>query len=118
MYFSDIILGSFHQGSDMFFGSAGKQCICNAIVALAYSCLRHPSEWLSCDMDTFLMQGDYLYNVIPMQEPTGYLFIEDIPTTFQAFNYMYNIQIIESYTGMRYVSEIFPPYVTLEHCIT
>ncbi len=85
-FFSTIVPGSFHQGSDMFGESSrGRQCVTNAYMSLLYSELKFPGDWISTDIDSVLYHGDILYTQIPNNDPDDYLTTASLPEYLKAF---------------------------------
>lgn len=51
--------GSFHQGNIEKFGdTAGRQCTCMALFAIAYASFKKLNIWGKCDLDIILVNGD------------------------------------------------------------
>ena len=95
-----IVHGNIHQGDEMFTDiSRGRQCTCNALVALCK--LRHVdlsnSMPLSTDLDHILLKGDELYHNVIMNLAYNhtlvnyYLTFEELPNLFDIDGTVYNI---------------------------
>ena len=63
--------GSFHQGNVGKYGdTAGRQCKCRTLFAIAYVSFKRLGIWRKCDFDVILMNGDHLYKSL---DRTDYL---------------------------------------------
>lgn len=54
--FLKAVNGSFNQGDARFGETAGRQCVCNSLVASVWSHLRNISFWNPWDLDTILIE--------------------------------------------------------------
>ena len=80
--FSNIIQGSFNQGNTMFGKSVGKQCSCCSLYSIAFSIVKSPGYWNTCDLDFIVSNGDRLYKSL---NKDTYLSIPDLPKSFLMF---------------------------------
>ena len=71
------VTGTTHQGDITMFGeTAGRQCICNAIYAIAWSMTRRIGLWNEQDLNYILVEGDQLYKA---KNTSNFLSLEDLP---------------------------------------
>ena len=70
------VLGSINQANIIFGETAGRQCVCNALYAIAGSTIRQITSWTTEDLDNILHKGDALYKSLGA---TGYLSLDEIP---------------------------------------
>ena len=83
------IPGSFHQANFEKFGeTAGRQCTCIALFAIANGRFKRFGIWKKWDLDVILMKGDQLYKSL---DRTDYLTVTDLPKTFQVGSVQYNV---------------------------
>ena len=68
--------GSFNQGYPKYGETAGRQCVCNFIISVLWSKIRHVSLWRTSDLDYVLNNGDTLCKSLGIDR---YLDIDDIP---------------------------------------
>jgi len=62
MSFAKILHGTFNQSNPEFGESAGKQCTCCCLYAIAFSkIIRTPGNLNTYDLDLIVRQGDLLY---------------------------------------------------------
>ena len=107
--------GFFHQGNvEKFWDTAGRQCTCMALFAIAYTSFKRLGIWKKCDLDVILVNGDQLYKSL---NRTDYLSVTDLPETFQVGSVPVNVEHnINKYGTLRNgivsaqeLSEIFRP---------
>ena len=79
-----VIQGSFHQGNQRFGDTAGIQCSCNALVALAYSKFRKLALWKTHDLDFILSEGDSNFKKLGFRES---VFVDEFPNILQLENH-------------------------------
>ena len=71
------VSGTFHQGNIAKFDqTAGRQCLCNALYAIAWSVVKRTGLWNKNDLDHMLTEGDLIYKGM---NTTNYLTTEDLP---------------------------------------
>ena len=97
------VQGSKHQGSDSFSDiSRGRQCVCNAAVAL--TALPSLSSCSSDDIDEILFIGDLIYKGLMSNDEgnsCGLLEVNDLPNFISFRNNVYNIELVGlGYYGM------------------
>ena len=89
-----LVQGSFHQGHTKFGETAGRQCVCNALLAIAWSKIKKVSLWRSADLDYILIQGDFLYKSLCVQ---SYIDVDDIPERFNIDSHPVRVQKLDLY---------------------
>ena len=57
----------------MFRESAGKQCACCSLYAIAFTVVKSPGYWDSYDIDFIVKEGDRLYSVSQKKVQTIYI---------------------------------------------
>ena len=65
--FDKVVTGSFHQGDMKFGQTAGIQCACNSLFAIAWSTVRKVTIWKGLDLDNVLNNGDQLFKSLNKQ---------------------------------------------------
>ena len=65
--FDKVVTGSFHQGDMKFGQTAGIQCACNSLFAIAWSTVRKVTIWKALDLDNVLNNGDQLFKSLNKQ---------------------------------------------------
>ena len=91
------LLGSFHQGNDIFGENAGYQCTAMALSALILASIVPVSEWSLAHLDETLLFGDSLFTSVIDQHYGGrpvYLMPVDLPTSVEFMSH----QFILAYT--------------------
>ena len=88
-----VVQGTFHQGDVTVFsaGTAGKQCMANALVSIAYSQLYKITTWNVNHLDSILREGDHLYGTIHACHEL--LQIDDFPRSVKLFDVDFDVQI-------------------------
>ena len=70
------VLGSFHEGNQMFGETAGIQCTSNAFLAICFSAVKNVSVWKPFDLDYILYHGDNLMKSLEAFQP---LAVDELP---------------------------------------
>ena len=71
------VTGTCHQGDIAKFSeTAGRQCLCNAMYAIAWSIVKRIGLWTNIDLDHILNEGDQIYK---LKNTFNYLTTEDLP---------------------------------------
>ena len=84
------IQGSFHLGNVEKFGdTAGRQCTCMVLFAIAYASFKRLRIWKKCELDVILMNGDQLYKSLDRIDS---LSVTDLPGTFQVGSVQVNVE--------------------------
>ena len=71
-----VVKASYQQGNIRFGCTAGNQCACNSLFALAWSIIRKVALWNTFDLDYILDHGDLMYKKLNLNRP---LAIIDLP---------------------------------------
>ena len=95
--FVNLIQGSFSQGDLKFRETAGKQCVCNSVMSLIWSKIKHVPWWNSLDLDHILDEGDRLYKNLKLDR---YLSVEDIPQNCILHDQNVSIKFVDNYSGL------------------
>ena len=90
------VTGSFNQASTIFGETAGRQCVCNSLIAIARSIIRRVGIWTKENLNHILHQGDALYKSLGTAE---YLTVEDIPDLIEVRDCQYRIAKLGMYQG-------------------
>ena len=53
-----VFQGSYNQGHLKYNETAGKQCVCNALMSIVWTKIRKVSLWRKIDLDLILDRGD------------------------------------------------------------
>ena len=93
--FLKAVNGSFNQGDARFGETAGRQCVCNSLVASVWSHLRNISFWNPWDLDTILIEGDKLYKSLGCD---GFLSVHDIPNNVNIYGEVASIELLSDIT--------------------
>ena len=99
----NVVQGNFHQNNHHLFGehSAGRQCTCNGLCALALNEIFPCCFWAADDLDTLLYAGDALYSHITraVDEP-GYLLLSELPDEFRFQDSLFRAHFGDSCYGL------------------
>jgi hypothetical protein len=109
--------GNFHQGSALFFErSRGKQCVANAIMALALNHLKKASMWTSSDLDEILYAGDQHYlDIIQYLTPAHqHLLVSEVSTHISICSTKFSIVQSEPMSGILLNDHTEPPMFSLD----
>ncbi|CAJ1074299.1 uncharacterized protein LOC121902129 isoform X1, partial [Xyrichtys novacula] len=78
------VMGSFHQGSDLF-SNPGQQCMAIGLASVAKHSVKSVFSWSVADLDTVLLCGDQLYTYLRDNDKisggTDFLCIPDLPAS-------------------------------------
>ena len=99
------VTGTCHQGDIAKFGkTAGRQCLCNAMYAIAWSIVKRIGLWSQHDLDLILTEGNQIYKA---KNTPNYLTTEDLPgsvkingnelTVFKLANYHGRLSQLEHF---------------------
>ena len=91
------IQGSFHQGDPKFGHSAGKQCTCCSLFAIAFTLCKSPSRWNNNDLDFIVEYGDLVYKGLNTEK---YLMIPDLPNSLFLLKTNIRVEMLESTYGV------------------
>ena len=80
--------GSLHQADAIFGKNAGRQCVSNCLIAVAFNSKKSANEWDATDMDNILMTGNELYSYLQASSTIQqtYLLINELPRNLEVFN--------------------------------
>ena len=92
------IQGSFHQGLVTFGHNAGKQCVANCLIALAYSRLNEVKSWTRLTLDNILREGHELYTFIHGNHEL--LLVSDLPSQIEVLNRLVRFEQKESFASL------------------
>lgn len=99
-----VVMASNHQGQAVFSTSSrGRQCVVMAAAGACFASLKPVLDWTTRDLDLILRNGDSLYQKIASKQPdnvTGFLMIDDIPSTLSVFDKDFLIQHLNSEFGI------------------
>ena len=99
----NVVQGNFHQNNHHLFGehSAGRQCTCNGLCALALNEIFPCCFWAADDLDTLLYAGNALYSHITraVDEP-GYLLLSELPDEFRFQDSLFRAHFGDSCYGL------------------
>lgn len=112
---SSAVLGSFHQGNEVFGNTGGSQCSCMALMAVLNAHVLSPSLWNSQVMDNVLKAGDKLYSEIRGHH--DFLTVNELPRNVRHNGNTFELQYHESYCGIfgRHTTEL--PVYALDDAI-
>lgn len=97
------VQGSFSQ-SDVRFNvfSRGKQCVANAVSAIAYNQLQMIDSWKTKDLDSILECGDQVYTCVRLKKniKEDYLLVDEICGNIDVFGESFLVSTGDIYTGL------------------
>ena len=112
------IIADFNQGNELMFGvNAGKQCVAMSLYAIVYKEIKQVNIWDRIILNTILICGNSLYDIISHSINKSYLLLTDIPQFVDIENHVFHLQYSDSFSGALHMSEDSLPYVTLEHAL-
>ena len=86
----NLVHDSFNQGYHMFGFSAGKQCTCCSLYAIAFTKVKPPGNWDTKDIDFIVRQGDLLYEIIGQG---SYLSFTGLPYHIRLFDSSHPVNV-------------------------
>ena len=92
------VVGTMNQGSEIFSSETrGSQCMCMALTAIAYNYCKTLSQWTTTDIDSILLQGDFIYhqNVGSNKQ----LSIQELPKQITVEGKAIYVSVYESFGG-------------------
>jgi hypothetical protein len=101
--------GRFNQGDTRFsLTSRGKQCMANALQAIALSRMKPVSSWTTADIDEILNFGDKLYLELNANlNVSRYLFAKELPTRLFIHSVEFTVTQSEPISGLLFKSGEF-----------
>ena len=91
-----VVKASYHQGNSRFGVTAGSQCACNSLFALAWSIIRKVFLWNTFDLNYILEHGDLMYKSLNLIRP---LAIIDLPCNIDTGVCRINVEMLGNETG-------------------
>ena len=89
------VTASYHQGDTTIFGdTAGRQCLCNSIYAIAWSLFKNVGLWNDKNLNHILVKGDQLYKA---KNTVSFLSTEDLPSSVKVNEAEINIVKLYNY---------------------
>ena len=98
------VLGSFHQGNEMFGETAGIQCTSNAFLAISFSAIKNVSVWKSFDLDYILYHGD---NLIKCLKAFQSLAADELPLSVNIEGYCIKVGKLMLYSDIFNAIDLF-----------
>ena len=100
--FVKLMQGTFHQVNPRFGETAGLQCVCNSLMSIVWSSIKHISYWRLQDLDNILINGDILDKSLNV---FSYLCVTDLPSNVTLIDIKINIEMLYNGTGI--ISSLF-----------
>ena len=103
-------MGSFNQSNSIFGETAGKQCVCNSVAAIAWSTVKHAGRWDSRDLDAILAEGDSFYKSLKTDQ---FLSVSDIPENISIQNENVTLEKLSNVSGIMRTSNCLDMHNTV-----